>query len=72
MEREPTNRRLLLWTIVGALAAWGLLLGLGSFLGLDPQTPDHDIRRLAMVTGSVALFLAVWMGLLWLRGKRKP
>jgi membrane protein DedA with SNARE-associated domain len=70
MEREPTNRRMLLWTIVGALAAWGLLLGLGSFLGIDPATPDHDIRRMAMVTGSVAVFLAIWLGLLWLRGRR--
>jgi membrane protein DedA with SNARE-associated domain len=70
MDREPTNRRVLLWSIVGGLAAWGLLLGLGSYLGLDPETPDHDLRRLAFVTGSVGVFLAIWIALLWLRSRR--
>jgi hypothetical protein len=70
MDREPTNRRLLLWCVVGALAVWGLLLGVGSYLGLDPGTPDRDVRRLAFVGGSVAAFLAIWLLLLWRRGPR--
>jgi membrane protein DedA with SNARE-associated domain len=70
MEREPTNRRLLLWSVAGALAVWGLLLGVGSYLGLDPGTPDRDVRRLAFVGGSVAVFLAIWLLLLWRRGPR--
>jgi hypothetical protein len=70
MEREPTNRRVLMWSIVAALALWGLLLGVGSYLGLDPGTPDRDVRRLAFVGGSIAVFLLVWLGLLWQRGRR--
>jgi hypothetical protein len=70
MEREPTNRRVLMWSIVGALALWGLLLGVGSYLGLDPGTPDRDLRRLAFVGGSVMIFLTIWLSLLWFRGPR--
>ena len=70
MDREPTNRRILLWSIVGALALWGALLGVGSYLGLDPGTPDRDVRRLAFVGGSVMIFLTVWLGLMWFRGPR--
>ncbi len=71
MNYEPTNRRVLLWAVVGGLAAWGLLLGLGSYLGLDPGTPDRDFRRMAIVTGCVAAFLAFWGAALWLRGRRE-
>ena len=70
MDREPTNRRVLLWAIVGTLAAWGLLLGFGAYLGLDPETPDADVRRMLAVAGSVAIFLTVWMVALWLRSRR--
>ena len=70
MEHEPANRRLMLWSIVAGLAAWGVLLGLGAYLGLDPETPDRDVRRLAFVGGAVAVFLAFWMILLWLRRRR--
>ncbi len=70
MDHEPTNRRMLLWLVAGGLAVWGLLLGLGSFLGLDPGTPDFDIRRFAIITGCVGAFLAFWLGAMWLRGRR--
>ena len=70
MDREPTNRRILMGSIIAALALWGLLLGVGSYLGLDPGTPDRDVRRLAFVGGSIAVFLTVWLVLLWRRGKR--
>jgi hypothetical protein len=70
MEHEPTNRRMLLWAVAGGLAAWGALLALGAFLGLDPETPDYDVRRMLIVGGSVAAFLAVWLGAIWWRGRR--
>jgi hypothetical protein len=61
MEHEPTNRRVLLWAIVGGLVAWGCLLGLGAYLGLDPQTPDRDFRRLWMVAATTGGFLVLWL-----------
>lgn len=70
MDHEPTNRRLLLGIVAGALAIWGALLALGAYLGLDPETPDRDVRRMLIVGGSVAAFLAVWLGAVWLRGRR--
>ena len=57
--------------VIGAVAAWAALLGLGAYLGLDPQTPDRDPRRLAVVAVTFGLFLAVWLGALWLRGRRR-
>ena len=70
MKYEPTNRRVLLWSIFGALVVWGLVLALGAYLGLDPQTPDHDFRRVGVVAVALGGFLAVWLALLLLR-KRK-
>ena len=70
MDHEPTNRRALLWLIVGAVAAWGVLLALGAYLGLDPQTPDRDYRRLLVVAATVGGFLVMWLGALLWRGKR--
>ena len=67
MDYEPTNRRLLLWSIFGALAVWGSLLGLGAYLGIDPQTPDRDFRRLWVVMGATGAFLALWLGALFFR-----
>ena len=69
MQHEPTNRRLL-WYIVGALVLWGSFLGLGAFLGIDPQTPDRDYRRLAVVAATTGGFLALWLGALALRGRK--
>ncbi len=70
MDHEPTNRRVLMRVVVGGLIAWGLLLGLGAYLGLASEMPDRDIRRMLLVGGSVAAFLAVWMTALWLRSRR--
>jgi hypothetical protein len=70
MEHEPTNRRLLLWAIVVALAGWGCLLALGAYLGLDPQTPDRDFRRLWVVAATTGGFLALWLGAMLLRRRR--
>lgn len=67
MDREPTNSRVLLWVIFGALAAWGGLLALGAFLGLDPATPDRDFRRLWVVAAMTGGFLLFWLAALWLR-----
>ena len=70
MKHEPTNRRVLLWAIVVGLAAWGLLLALGAYLGLDPQTPDRDFRRLWVVAATTGGFLVFWLGMLLLRRRR--
>jgi hypothetical protein len=70
MDYEPANRRMLMWLVAGGLAAWGLMLGIGSFLGLDPETPDYDIRRFLIITGCVGAFLAVWGVALWTRRDR--
>lgn len=67
MDREPTNSRVLLWVIVVALAAWGALLALGAYLGLDPATPDRDFRRLWVVAAMTGGFLAFWLAALWMR-----
>ncbi|RIK70464.1 MAG: hypothetical protein DCC67_20700 [Planctomycetota bacterium] len=69
MNREPASRRLI-WVIVLALAAWGGLLALGAYLGLDPATPDRDYRRLAVVAATTGGFLALWLGALAWRGRR--
>jgi len=70
MDHEPTNRRLLMRLVVGGLVAWGLLLALGAYLGLDPQTPDRDYRRLLVVAATVGGFLVMWLLALKLRGGR--
>ena len=71
MNHEPSNRRVLLWTIIAALAVWGCLLGLGAYLGLDPQTPDRDFRRLWVVGATTGGFLLFWLAMLFWRGRRK-
>ncbi|HEX6960875.1 MAG TPA: hypothetical protein VF175_03350 [Lacipirellula sp.] len=70
MEHEPTNRRLLVWAIIGGVVAWGALLGLGAYLGLDPQTPDRDFRRLWVVAATTSGFLAFWLLMLALKRRR--
>ena len=67
MRYEPTNRRGLLWLIVGALVFWGLLLALGAYLGLDPQTPKHDFRKLWVVAATTGGFVLFWLAALRLR-----
>jgi 4-amino-4-deoxy-L-arabinose transferase-like glycosyltransferase len=69
MQHEPTNRRLL-WYIVAGLVAWGILLAIGAYLGLDPQTPDRDYRRLWVVAAMTGGFLALWLGALALRNRK--
>jgi hypothetical protein len=70
MRYEPTNGRRLTTLIIGALVVWGLLLGLGAYLGLDPATPDRDFRRLWMVAAIVGGFVLSWVGLLALRRRK--
>jgi hypothetical protein len=72
MQHEPTNRRTLLAIVLGALALWGAVLGLGAYLGLDPQTPDRDFRRLGVVAATTGGVLGFWLALLYLRRLRKP
>lgn len=70
MESEPTNRRLLMWLVFGGLVAWGALLGLGAYLGLDPETPDLDYRRALVVAGTIGGFILFWLAALLWRGKK--
>lgn len=70
MEHEPTNRRMLIGAIVAGVVAWGALLGLGAYLGLDPQTPDRDFRRLWVVAATTSGFLAFWLLMLALKRRR--
>lgn len=67
---ERTVRNRMLWLLVAAVAVWGGLLALGSYLGIDQQTPSRDIRRFAVMAGSTGIFLAVWVGAILL-GKRR-
>ena len=64
MKYEPTNRRVLLWSIIVALATWAILLSLGAYLGLDPQTPDYDWRRVGIALAAIGGFLGFWLVLL--------
>ena len=53
----------MMWAIILALAAWGLLLAIGAYLGLwqpDGQVARRDVRRFWIVFGVVAAFLAFW------------
>jgi hypothetical protein len=70
LESEPTNRRLLMWLVFGGLVAWGALLGLGAYLGLDPETPDLDYRRALVVAGTIGGFILFWLAALLWRGKK--
>jgi len=69
-EKERVRRRRMLWGLVAAVAIWGLLLAIGSYLGIDEQTPSRDIRRFLVMAGASGLFLTLWVGALFL-GKRR-
>jgi membrane protein DedA with SNARE-associated domain len=66
---EP-QRKALLAAVMGGLAAWGGLLSVGAYLGLDAQTPSYDIRRLLVVAGVTAGILAFWGAALLARARR--
>jgi hypothetical protein len=70
MEHEPSNRRLLMGLLLGGLVAWGCFLGLGAYLGLDPQTPDRDWRRVLVVVATSGGFLLFWLAALAFRRRR--
>ena len=64
MKHEPSNRRLLMGLLIGGLVAWGGCLALGAYLGLDPQTPDRDWRRVLVVVATTGGFLLFWLAAL--------
>ncbi|MBX3426137.1 MAG: hypothetical protein KF688_10695 [Pirellulales bacterium] len=68
---DVAQRRRLLTLTIGAVAVWGAVLALGSYLGIDSQTPDRDVRRLAVMAGCSGLFVGAWLLALWLRSRRK-
>ena len=70
MSGDEPQRKALLAAVMGGLAAWGGLLSLGAYLGLDAQTPSYDIRRLLVVAGVTAGILAFWGAALLARARR--
>lgn len=66
MNAEPPPNTLMKWLIVG-LALWGLLLGVGAYLGLDAQTPSRDYRRLLVVAATIGGFLVLWLAAIYKR-----
>ncbi|MCA9237185.1 MAG: hypothetical protein KDA44_17045 [Planctomycetales bacterium] len=68
---DSAQRRRLLTLTVGAVAAWGALLALGSYLGIDSQTPSRDVRRLAVMAACSGVFVGGWLLALWFRARRK-
>lgn len=71
--QDRSSKRLLI-AIVLALAAWGVLLAVGAYLGLWSQGPQRsglrDLRRFWVVLGAVGGFLALWGGALAVRTMR--
>jgi membrane protein DedA with SNARE-associated domain len=63
---------LLLASIIGALMVWAGLLALGAFLNWGSDQPHHDIRKAAIVIGTMAGFLGIWGVALYLRARRRP
>lgn len=70
-QQQTAQASRMLRGLVVALVGWGLLLGFGAYLGLDDQTPSGDPRRLAIVTGVIGGFVAVWLTALALRRRRR-
>jgi hypothetical protein len=70
VKSEQEKRKRATYGLMLVLAAWGLLLGLGAYLGIDALTPSHDVRRSLVVVGAVGGFLLMWGVALWLRGRR--
>lgn len=56
--------------IAGALASWGILLGIGAYFA--PSDPDKagDFRKLWVVAGMVLLFLLLWGSVLYARARK--
>jgi uncharacterized membrane protein YhaH (DUF805 family) len=70
---EGSGKRILI-AIVVALAAWGVLLAVGAYLGMWHQGGGReglrDPRRFWIVLGIVAAFLAFWGVALAVRARR--
>lgn len=72
MSNFPPNSRLLLAAIIGSLVVWASLLALGAFLNWGADQPHHDVRKAAIVLGTMAGFLALWGAALLVRSRRRP
>ena len=66
---ENQTWRPILW-IAGALAAWGILLGLGAYLAPAGGQEGRDFRKLWVVAGMVGGFLLLWGGVLAVRARK--
>ena len=56
--------------IAGALAAWGLVLGIGAYLAVADDFSGTDSRKLGIVAITTGLFLALWGSVLWVRYRK--
>lgn len=70
MHAEPPPNTMMKW-LIAALAAWGLLLGIGAYLGLDAQTPSRDYRRMLIVAATIGGFLLLWLAAVAKRKNRR-
>lgn len=68
--QPPKDSRRLTWITFGVIAAWGGLLALGSFLGLDNKTPSFDWRRGGVMLACSGFFLLMWLLAMGGRAKR--
>lgn len=66
MNRPEASPKTILLCLIGGLAAWGIYLAIGSFLGQTFETGErqYDFRRGAIVLGCMGAFLGVWAILL--------
>jgi hypothetical protein len=72
MSDSPPKSWLPLVLIVGGLVVWGGLLALGAFLNWGADQPHHDLRKAAIVVGTMTGFLALWGMALLVRSRRRP
>lgn len=71
MPDDDAHRRQLLRLTITAVAAWGLLLAIGSYLGIDRQTPSRDVGRFLIMAGCSGAFVGGWLLALWARNRRQ-
>lgn len=56
--------------IAGALAAWGILLGVGAYFAPSDPAKAGDFRKLWVVAGMILAFLTLWGSVLALRARK--
>lgn len=70
MSVDENKRWLPVLAIVGALAAWGVLLAAGAYLAPGDPGSAGDFRKLWVVAAMTGAFLLLWGGVLWVRARK--